>query len=144
MADLSPAPQTGGSIVGTNPAARLELTNNTLQSELSLELGALGISVDGVAIMPMTSADYTQGGITAVTANSTNWTRANTGNQPTATNVGFENVPQGRYRYWFSIPEQEDGSSVAANDVADNDRPFPIILVTVSYTHLTLPTICSV
>ena len=114
---------------GTNPAARLEITNNTLQSELSLVLGDLGISVDGVAIMPMTSADYTQGGITAVTADSTNWTRASTGNGPTDTNVGFENVPQGRYRYTFSIPEQEDGSTVDANDVADNDRPFPIILV---------------
>ena len=55
-------------VTGTNPAARLEITNNTLQSELSLTLGALGISVDGVAIMPMTSADYVQGGITAVTA----------------------------------------------------------------------------
>ena len=116
-------------VVGTNPAARLEITNNTLQSELSLVLGDLGISVDGVAIMPMTSADYTQGGITAVTADSTNWTRASTGNGPTDTNVGFENVPQGRYRYSFSIPEQEDGSTVDANDVADNDRPFPIILV---------------
>ena len=115
--------------VGTNPAARLELTNTTLQSELSLVLGDLGISVDGVAIMPMTSADYTQGGITAVTADSTNWTRASTGNGPTDTNVGFENVPQGRYRYTFSIPEQEDDSTVDANDVADNDRPFPIILV---------------
>ena len=29
---------------GTNPAARLEITNNTLQSELSLVLGDLGIS----------------------------------------------------------------------------------------------------
>ena len=114
---------------GTNPAARLELTNNTLQSELSLVLGDLGISVDGVAVMPMTSADYTQGGITAVTADSTNWTRASTGNRPADTNVGFENVPQGRYRYTFSVPEQEDGSTVDANDVADNDRPFPIILV---------------
>ena len=117
------------SFAGTNPAARLELTNNTLQSELSLVLGDLGISVDGVAIMPMTSADYTQGGITAVTADSTNWTRASTGNGPTDTNVGFENVPQGRYRYTFSIPEQEDDSTVDANDVADNDRPFPVILV---------------
>ena len=79
--------------------------------------------------MPMTSADYTQGGITAVTADSTNWTRASTGNGPADTNVGFENVPQGRYRYTFSVPEQEDGSTVDANDVADNDRPFPIILV---------------
>ena len=121
--------QSPASVVGTNPAARLELTNNTLQSELSLVLGDLGISVDGVAIMPMTSADYTQGGITAVTADSTNWERASTGNGPADTNVGFENVPQGRYRYSFSIPEQEDGSTVAANDVADNDRPFPIILV---------------
>ena len=112
-----------------NPAARLELTNNTLQSELSLVLGDLGNSVDGVAIMPMTNADYTQGGITAVTADSTNWTRASTGNAPADTNVGFENVPQGRYRYTFSIPEQEDDSTVDANDVADNDRPFPIILV---------------
>ena len=125
MANLSPTPQA----TLTNPAARLELTHNTLLSELSLELGALGVAVDGVAIMPLTSEDYTQGGITAVTASSTNWTRASTGNTPAATNVGFENVPQGRYRYTFSIPEQEDGSTVAANDVADNDRPFPIILV---------------
>ena len=116
-------------VVGTNPAARLELTNNTLQSELSLVLGDLGISVDGIAIMPLTSADYVQGGIAAVTADSTNWTRASTGNKPADTNVGFENVPQGRYRYSFSIPEQEDNSTVAANDVADNDRPFPIVLV---------------
>ena len=130
MANLSGTPQASGLIpVGTNPAARLELTNNTLQSELSLALGGLGITVDGVAIIPLTTVDYTQGGITAVTANSTNWTRASAGNQPANTNVGFENVPQGRYRYSFSIPEQEDGSSVAANDVADNDRPFPIILV---------------
>ena len=116
-------------VVGTNPAARLELTNNTLQSELGLVLGDLGVAVDGIAIMPLTTTDYTQGGITTVTANSTNWTRANTGNKPTDTNVGFENVPQGRYRYSFSIPEQEDDSTVAANDVAVDDRPFPIILV---------------
>ena len=126
---LMSSPDVTSTLQKTNPAARLEITNNTLQSELSLTLGALGISVDGVAIMPLTSADYTQGGITAVTADSTNWTRASTGNRPTDTNVGFENVPQGRYRYTFSIPEQEDGSTVDANDVADNDRPFPVILV---------------
>ena len=85
------SPDVTSTLQKTNPAARLEITNNTLQSELSLTLGALGISVDGVAIMPMTSADYVQGGITAVTADTNNWTRASTGNGPADTNVGFEN-----------------------------------------------------
>jgi len=113
-----------------NPAARLEITHNTLASELGVDLANLGIQVvaDGVGILPMTSADYVQGGITAITANAANWARIGN-NAPTDTNVGFENVPQGRYRYTFSIPEQEDNSTVAANDVADNDRPFPVVLV---------------
>jgi len=117
-------------IIGTNPAARLEITHGTLASELGVDLANLGIQVvaGGVGILPMTSADYVQGGITAITANATNWARIGN-NAPTQTNVGFENVPQGRYRYTFSIPEQEDNSTVAANDVADNDRPFPVVVV---------------
>ena len=76
----------------------------------------------------MTREDYSQGGITTNIASSSNWSRVGN-NTPVLSNVGFENVPQGKYRYTYSLPKPEDQSTVAVNDVGANDRPFPVILV---------------